>query len=82
MSLLCPILIYFSSNRIGFTMNLINDLKKLVLYMKNRIQENSYDSILWLVDIVPKISGFSYRKDKVSRTYRIFFQSEVANAET
>ncbi|XP_022819948.1 uncharacterized protein LOC111351948 [Spodoptera litura] len=47
-------------------MNLVNDLKKLVLYMKRRIQENSYDSILWLVDIVPKISGFSYRKDKVS----------------
>lgn len=46
-------------------MNMIKSVKEFVLESKSKLKENSIDSLLWIVNLVPNIAGFSLLKDKI-----------------
>lgn len=42
-------------------------LKERFHYIKNRFVENDIDNVIWIVDILPKLGGFSLEMDEVRR---------------
>nr|UVB79107.1 odorant receptor 6 [Heortia vitessoides] len=52
-------------------MDLIDKLKNVFREIKMRLQDNSYDSLLWIVNIVPNLAGFSIRGDTISALFWI-----------
>nr|QLI62079.1 odorant receptor 36 [Streltzoviella insularis] len=47
-------------------MKVLKCLKNTYLDIKNHLQDDSFDSLLWLVNIMPSLAGFSLRRDKIA----------------
>ncbi|XP_072943861.1 uncharacterized protein [Epargyreus clarus] len=54
---------------------MLNRIKHTLLKVKSRLQENSLDSLVWLVNIVPSRAGFSILQDKISAPFWILHLS-------
>nr|AII01092.1 odorant receptor [Dendrolimus kikuchii] len=52
-------------------MDLFKSLKEFFLRNRRRLQEDSYDSLLWLVNIIPNLVGFSINRKKISAPFWI-----------
>ncbi|NP_001166616.1 olfactory receptor 54 [Bombyx mori] len=49
----------------------LNTIKEFFVNVKRRFQDVSIDSLLWIVNIVPSLAGFSIRSDRVSAPFWI-----------
>lgn len=53
-------------------MNLFSCLKDSVINTKSQIKANSFDSLVWLVNIVPNAAGFSIREEDKTRGANLY----------
>ncbi|CAG9585221.1 unnamed protein product [Danaus chrysippus] len=52
-------------------MKLIESITNYITYLNYRLKDNSIDSIIWIVNLVPSRAGFSILKDKISAPFWI-----------
>ncbi|XP_068629540.1 odorant receptor 85c-like [Battus philenor] len=57
---------------------MLYSLRKFVVKIKNKLNENSFQNLLWLINIGPSIGGFSYFNDKIKAPFWIvYFLSNI-----
>ncbi|OWR48756.1 olfactory receptor 54 [Danaus plexippus plexippus] len=52
-------------------MKFIESITSYIIYLNYRLKDNSIDSIIWIVNLVPSRAGFSILKDKISAPFWI-----------
>nr|QMS80352.1 odorant receptor [Histia rhodope] len=54
---------------------MFDSIRNYIAYFKNRIKDNNFDSLLWIVNGAPSIVGFNLRKDKIWAPFFVIHMS-------